>query len=86
MLQFSSGKLNNMITTDVDKTRRALRTMHVLILTAPLKAFGPGAEWVCLLYPNWLALWFPFNHQKPEKLKNNPYVNRDGHPLGNNDP
>ncbi|CAJ1455870.1 unnamed protein product, partial [Effrenium voratum] len=37
MLQFSSGKLNNMITTDVDKTRRALRTMHVLILTAPLK-------------------------------------------------
>lgn len=37
MLSFSSGKLNNMITTDVDKARRALRQIHVLLLTAPLK-------------------------------------------------
>eukprot|EP00434_Breviolum_minutum_P026643 symbB.v1.2.023547.t1/scaffold2160.1/size87486/2 len=37
MLSFSSGKLNNMITTDVDKARRALRQIHVLLLTAPLQ-------------------------------------------------
>ncbi|CAE7230000.1 ABCC2, partial [Symbiodinium natans] len=39
MLSFSTGKLNNMITTDVDKARRALRYLHVLLLTAPLKIF-----------------------------------------------
>eukprot|EP00439_Symbiodinium_sp_Y106_P003577 s1073_g1.t1 len=39
MLSFSTGKLNNMITTDVDKAKRALRYLHVLLLTAPMKIF-----------------------------------------------
>ena len=38
MMNFSSGKLNNMITTDADKAKRALRELHVLLLTAPLQA------------------------------------------------
>eukprot|EP00913_Durusdinium_trenchii_P031305 g29312.t1 len=37
MMNFSSGKLNNMITTDADKAKRALRELHVLLLTAPLQ-------------------------------------------------
>lgn len=35
LLDFSSGRLNNMITTDVNKAKRILRYMHVLVL-APL--------------------------------------------------
>jgi len=36
LVNFSTGRLNNMITTDVDKAKRVVRFIHIL-LTAPLK-------------------------------------------------
>ena len=36
MMNFSTGKLNNLITTDVDKSTRVVRFIHVL-LVAPLQ-------------------------------------------------
>ncbi|CAK0809789.1 unnamed protein product [Prorocentrum cordatum] len=37
LTSFSTGRLNNMITTDVDKARRVVRFIHILLLTAPAR-------------------------------------------------
>lgn len=67
LLRFSTGRLNNMISTDVNKARRCVRFIHILLFTAPLRliigfwALWKLMGWAIVIGISWLLVVLVLN-------------------------